>query len=195
MEMDELDDAITHIESASSERLRAALREVAQDSETLSPLLATAAQRSPEARTGSGSSWLVTLRRPRYLLLATIALLARIGIGGLAAGRACSETPGIQSLTSTPAPASGAVTGPPSPSVGQSVSAEPATSTATPTPATTATASALGSTPSAGSATVISSPTGTPETPSQQAAPSTVPGTSSPGVAAGSTPAASAEGK
>jgi hypothetical protein len=104
MEMDQLDDALAHIESSSPERLRTALQQVSQDNETLAPLLATAApRRSPSA---GGATWLSTMRQPKYVVLAAIALIAGLGIGGLFAERAFTGTPGTGSLTSTAAPAS-----------------------------------------------------------------------------------------
>jgi hypothetical protein len=104
MEIDQLDDALAHIESASPEQLRTALQQVSQDNETLAPLLATAApRRSPSA---GGATWLSTMRQPKYVVLAAIALIAGLGIGGLFAERAFTGTPGTGSLTSTAAPAS-----------------------------------------------------------------------------------------
>lgn len=87
MEMQELDDAYAHIESTTPEQLRAAINRAANDKQALSPLLAIA---SAQSQSTAGPSWLRAIRQPRYTVLAIVALIAGLGIGSAAAGRACS---------------------------------------------------------------------------------------------------------
>src|SRR5438477_7403342 len=98
MEMEQLEEAYTHLESASPEQLRAALTDLARDPQLLTPLLTIAASESQRAlqirperavlqqsRMGQGPA-------RRYLLLAGGVLAAGTVLGGVLAGRACSQT-------------------------------------------------------------------------------------------------------
>jgi hypothetical protein len=95
MELEQLEDAYTHLEAASTEQLRGALRRLANDPQALSPLLMIAAPESRSLQVRPATAvvaetderrWVGEARRRRtYVALAGAALVVGTLLGGLLA--------------------------------------------------------------------------------------------------------------